>query len=394
MSVSKGEIAALNAVLKDLRVYEQFIEGKGCTEYKGCTFGDGGEVKVYNGQVVELNYNTSDPSLKGKDSFLSIEIGNLSNLTRLGLFGYKGAGYAAGYLSGNIPSEIGKLNLLHNLALYNNDLSGLIPTEIGNLSQLNNRGLDLSNNKLQGSIPTEIGNIKVLEALYLNNNKLQGSIPTEIGNLKALEHLDLNTNNLSGSIPTEIGNLSPLWSLALNNNDLSGSIPTGIGNLSQLFSLYLNNNELSGSIPTEIGNMSNVSALGLNNNDLSGLIPTEIGNLRYLAYLVLNNNCLSIDSNVSETIKSLDLYNNPPHTKFTVNNNCIAIDALNTVTEPNCKHCGNCPTVLPSICTSNIDDILFPVLPDPEPNPKPKPKPKYRTVYNNRTGCFTICKKK
>ena len=39
MPITKGEKAALNAVLKGLKVYDQFIKGKGCSEYKTCTFG-------------------------------------------------------------------------------------------------------------------------------------------------------------------------------------------------------------------------------------------------------------------------------------------------------------------------------------------------------------------
>ena len=209
MPVSKGEIAALNAVLKDLGVYTYFQKGTGCLEYKGCSFGfnNEGQVDIDNkGQVVNLQYNTSDPSLEEKDSFLSTEIGNLSNLINLSLRGYEDKGY------------------------------------------------------------------------------LKGSIPTEIGNLKALRELQLD------------------------------------------------------------------------------------------------NNCLTIDQAGINAITSLNVYKTG---NFNSNYNCIAKGALNGVTEPNCKHCGNCPTVLPSICTSNIDDILFPVLPDPEPKPKPKPKPKYRTVFNN-----------
>ena len=82
---------------------------------------------------------------------------------------------------------------------------------------------------------------------------------------------------------------------------------------------------------------------------------------------------------------------------YNFNNNCINYKALNGVTDNNCTNCPICTDAGQqgyNPCKNKIDDILFPVLPDPEPKPKPKSKPKYRTVYNNRTGCFSICKKK
>ena len=203
---------------------------------------------------------------------------------------------------------------------------------------------------------------------------------TEIGNLSNLTQLALFSESdkvyLNGNIPTEIGNLKSLKNLVLHDNNLSGSIPTEIGKLSDLNALFLYQNKLSGSIPTEISNLSNLNNLTQNGSN---------------GGLLLNNNCLSIDSNGITAIKSLDVYNNPKGGIYNFNNNCIDIDALNGVTETNCINChsqcnGNDKPNNP--CKNSIDDILFPVLPDPEP------KPKYRTVYNNRTGCFTICKKK
>ena len=66
MSISKGEKAALNAVLKGLGVYEQFIEG-GCMNYETCSFGNG-FVQISYG-VSQLFYNFDNSSVEGQNFF-------------------------------------------------------------------------------------------------------------------------------------------------------------------------------------------------------------------------------------------------------------------------------------------------------------------------------------
>lgn len=266
MSIKGQEKAALNAVLKGLGVYDKFMESS-CKGYDftNCSFGKGGIVVASKGTVTELAYDTTDPYLKGKNCFLSTEIGNLNYLTGMGFGNMKALGddidilKKKGYLKGTIPTEIGNLTKLEYFFSIINDLTG--------------------------SIPTEIGHIKSLSALVLLNNKISGEIPSEIGNLKGLVSLLLDSNNLKGKIPTEIANLSNLTGLPLNNNYLSGPIPT------------------------EIGKLKGLGGLVLNNNYLSGEIPTEIGKLKGLRGLFLNNNCLSINSGGIKAIKSLDVYN-------------------------------------------------------------------------------------
>ena len=193
-------------------------------------------------------------------------------------------------LVGTIAMELGNLSNLTKLTLFNNELSGSIPRELGNLSNLT--WLELSLNDLSGDIPLELGNLSNLEFLSLSRNQLSGSIPRELGNLSNLESLSFNTNMLSGIIPLELGNLSKLEFLSLSGNMLSGNVPAELGNLSNLGTLWLYNNQLSGSIPAELGNLSNLGVLSLSGNMLSGNVPAELGNLSNLGTLWLYNNQL------------------------------------------------------------------------------------------------------
>ncbi|KAH9627208.1 hypothetical protein KSS87_020754 [Heliosperma pusillum] len=83
--------------------------------------------------------------------------------------------------------------------LQNNAMSGSIPTEIGKLEML--QTLDLSNNKFIGEIPSSLGGLKNLNYLRLNNNSLTGHCPDSLAELEGLTLVDLSFNNLSGSVP-------------------------------------------------------------------------------------------------------------------------------------------------------------------------------------------------
>ena len=211
------------------------------------------------------------------------EIGNLTNLTYLGLFNNE--------LTGSIPSEIGNLTILTYLDLGENQLTGEIPPEIGNLTNLTI--LSLGGNELTETIPPEIGNLTNLEVLSIWGNNLTGELPSEIGNSANLSHLYLSFNELAGEIPIEIWSLINLSNLGLSNNQFTGELPSEIGNLTNMGNLQLQNNQLTGSIPPEIGNLTNLVHLGISSNQLTGEIPSEIGNLTNLERFYLKYNQLT-----------------------------------------------------------------------------------------------------
>lgn len=86
------------------------------------------------------------------------------------------------------------------------------------------RSLELPSNQLSGEIPSELGKLTGLTSLGLNNNQLSGEIPPELGDLANLTWLYLYGNQLTGEIPSELGDLT-LSYLDLSNNQLSGEIP-------------------------------------------------------------------------------------------------------------------------------------------------------------------------
>ncbi|ONI01019.1 hypothetical protein PRUPE_6G116800 [Prunus persica] len=84
----------------------------------------------------------------------------------------------------------------------------------------------LYNNSISGNVPTEIGQLRLLHKLDLSFNNFSGSIPDQISNLKDLDTLDLSLNHLTGKIPDSLKSLNFLSYLNVSYNDLEGPIPT------------------------------------------------------------------------------------------------------------------------------------------------------------------------
>ena len=266
--------------------------------------------------ALEALYNaTGGPNWTNKANWLSdaplrawhgVDTNDEGKVTRLKLHDNQ--------LSGEIPSEMGRLSNLELLLLYDNQLTGEIPPKLGGLSNLkvlhfgvnhltgeipseldslsNLEFLDLSYSQLTGEIPSWLGNLANLEVLTLSANQLTGEIPSELGRLTNLVALNLLSNRLSGGIPPELGRLTNLVALNLLSNRLSGEIPSWLGNLANLELLHLSHNQMTGEIPPELGRLSNLLWLDLSGNQLSGAIPYELGGLTKLRELSFNDNQL------------------------------------------------------------------------------------------------------
>ncbi|RCV38306.1 hypothetical protein SEVIR_8G140600v4 [Setaria viridis] len=136
--------------------------------------------------------------------------------------------------------------------------------------------VDLGNAGISGPLIPDLGGLQNLQYLELYDNSLNGTIPATLGNLTKLISLDLYENQLTGEIPATLGAISNLRYLRLHENNLTGAIPTSLGNLTSLQELKLQKNELSGSIPSSFGNLKTVLILKLNDNMLSGMVPLEV----------------------------------------------------------------------------------------------------------------------
>jgi|GEM_PF-1696338 len=123
----------------------------------------------------------------------------------------------------------GKIDELEGLYLYK---ITEIPPEIGNLVNLTQLGL--ISGKIT-EIPPEIGNLVNLTALSLSYNEIT-EIPPEIENLINLERLDLFENKIT-ELPPEIGNLVNLTKLNLDKNKIT-ELPPEIGNLVNLETIW------------------------------------------------------------------------------------------------------------------------------------------------------------
>ncbi|XP_057806307.1 putative receptor-like protein kinase At3g47110 isoform X2 [Salvia miltiorrhiza] len=200
--------------------------------------------------------------LKGR---IPAEIGSLTNLVKLSLFG--------NYLSGSIPEDLCDLHRLSVLSWSGNQLSGVIPECLGNATSL--RQLNLKSNMLTSSIPLGFWRLKDMLILDLSANSLTGFLPREAGNLVAAIYINLSMNQLSESIPSTIGSLQNLVSLSLAHNRFEGLIPVSIGSMVGLETLDFSYNNLSGSVPKSLQKLQYLDKFNVSFNDLSGEIPSD-----------------------------------------------------------------------------------------------------------------------
>ncbi|KAI9075115.1 hypothetical protein K1719_042927 [Acacia pycnantha] len=131
-----------------------------------------------------------------------------------------------------IYSDLESQNFLEGHFVFNNKslvetllLKGRVDNYSTNLGITTS--IDFSGNELSGEIPTELTRLNGLIFLNLSNNQFSGQIPQNIGNMESLESLDFSRNHLSGEIPSSMSNLTFLSLLNLSDNDLMGKIPTG-----------------------------------------------------------------------------------------------------------------------------------------------------------------------
>ncbi|RVX19316.1 MDIS1-interacting receptor like kinase 2 [Vitis vinifera] len=221
---------------------------------------------------------------------------NLSKISELGLSGNFLSGKISPYLitnwtelislqvksnsfTGEIPSEIGLLEKLNYLFLYDNGFYGSIPSEIGNLKEF-------------GTVPPEIGNLTSLTVLDLSTNKLHGELPETLSLLNKLETLSAFANNFLGTIPTELGENSPnLMNVSFANNRFSGELPPGLCNGFALQHLTVNEgNNFTGPLLECLMNCTRLFPVRLEGNQFTGDISEAFGVHPSLNFISLSGN--------------------------------------------------------------------------------------------------------
>lgn len=152
-------------------------------------------------------------------------------------------------LSGNIPGSLGQCKGLLELNLSTNSLDGSIPVNLFASPPLS-LGVDFSYNKLTGEIPSEVGRLANLALLNVSNNLLFGAIPEALGSCATLLFLRMERNKLQGQIPQSFGKLLSIQQINLARNSLSGPVPEFFGDLTFLDKLDLSYNNFEGPIPS------------------------------------------------------------------------------------------------------------------------------------------------
>ncbi|CAB9515103.1 leucine Rich Repeat [Seminavis robusta] len=204
-------------------------------------------------------------------------------------------------ITGTLPPEIGDLTTLHSFFFFNTLISGTLPTEMGMLEDVRNLWL-YDNNLLSGTLPSELGELSLLDSLMLGANNHTGPLPSELGNLGNMHEFLFSGNDMGGTpLAEELYNMSSLVYLDITGANFGGTLSTNIERMTSLQGLKAAGNDFSGIIPSEFGLLSNLQLLWFHRNeDLAGDMPIEICQLRGPESLIfLNADCGGIEPRIS-----------------------------------------------------------------------------------------------
>ncbi|KAL1356566.1 hypothetical protein HN51_008565 [Arachis hypogaea] len=209
-------------------------------------------------------------------------------------------------LTGEIPSSLFLLKNLSVVYLWGNKLSGEIPSKI-EASNLTN--ISLSKNMLTGKIPEDFGKLQMLMEFKLNMNNLSGEIPQSIGSLPSLVDFRVFMNNLSGTLPPQFGRNSKLQSFQISSNNFIGMLPENLCYYGELLTLTVYENSLNGELPESLGNCSTLQNLKIWSNEFSGNIPSGLWKSPNLVNFIAHHNRFTgeIPDELSPSISLFDI---------------------------------------------------------------------------------------
>lgn len=157
-----------------------------------------------------------------------------------------------------------------NLDFRNSSITGVIPSGIWGLPNL--RNLEMNGNpNLSGNIPTEVGLMQKLSDLAISGTQISGNIPAELYNTP-MSSFEADGCQLTGPLLAVISKWNAtLRHFVVSNNDLTGEVPSdSFAMCEDLEILKLEGNRLTGSItqdlcmdkdcpPTAFGCLSTIS---------------------------------------------------------------------------------------------------------------------------------------
>ena len=125
------------------------------------------------------------------------------------------------WLSGRIPDSIDwhtHVTSLEYLILANNVLTGALPTTQRLLTSTETF-FQFYLNRLTGNVPTQFGRLTRVREIAGGANTLSSRIPSELGLLSNPSSLFLGSNRLTGTVPPELASLPALELLFLQGNN-------------------------------------------------------------------------------------------------------------------------------------------------------------------------------
>jgi Leucine-rich repeat (LRR) protein len=182
-------------------------------------------------------------------------------------------------LEGTVSSDLGNINTLKGLHLFENDFVGDFPPGLAQLSFL--AFTRVHGNRFTGPFPSALGQLGLLTEVWFHKNKFTGTIPSEVGRLLRCTDFRIHANpGITGPIPDEIFNMKRLKRLDLYEMDLNETLSTRVGELVELTQLRVSTNRLTGSIPSEIQKLGSLALFWSHLNLFNGSMPNEICNNR------------------------------------------------------------------------------------------------------------------
>ncbi|GLU12826.1 hypothetical protein SLE2022_294840 [Rubroshorea leprosula] len=214
------------------------------------------------------------------------------------------------FLTGEISSELCKVNSLEILDLSHNNLSGRIPNCLSKMSGLS--VLNLEGNSFHGNLPSMFPKECGLQNFNLHGNQMEGLLPRSLVNCSMLEVLDIGNNNIKDTFPYWMESLPKLQVLVLRSNKFHGSRHTTKANPSfpKLRILDLSDNNFVGPLPVYyIENLKAMVDPHEDNNSSQYMENKNFSSYQYSLMLTMKGHIIELEK-VLTILTSIDLSKN------------------------------------------------------------------------------------